>query len=118
MRKRCLFILRHGPYGTQSGREGLEALLVAAAFDQAVSLLLLDDGVLHLLKNQNDGCGVKDCSPTFRSLPLYDVETVWVDAVSLRERGLALEDLLIPVELVDGAALPALLAHQDCVLSF
>ncbi|MBI2381125.1 MAG: sulfurtransferase complex subunit TusC [Gammaproteobacteria bacterium] len=118
MAKRVLFIHRHGPYGSSAGREGLDAAFVAAAFDQEVSLLFLGDGVFLLAKGQSDALGLKDASASFASLPLYDVERIYVDAGALAQRGLRVEDMLMPVEVLDLPAIRALIEAQDVVLGF
>lgn len=119
MRKRILFVHRHGPYGSTAGREALDAVLVTAAFDQDVSLLFVEDGVLLLLKGQSDAViAVKDASPAYQSLPLYEVERLCVDGQALAERGLSFEDLLVPVEVLDRAGVRALIEAQDSVLGF
>ena len=42
--KKTLFIQHRAPYGSESPAEQLDALLVAAAFGQKVSVLFQDDG--------------------------------------------------------------------------
>jgi sulfur relay (sulfurtransferase) DsrF/TusC family protein len=41
------------PYGTVYALESLEVVLIAAAFDQDVSLSFIDDGVYQLVEGQN-----------------------------------------------------------------
>ena len=47
--KKILFLLRSPPYAGARAYETLEVLLVAAVFDQEVSVLFADDGVYQLL---------------------------------------------------------------------
>ena len=51
--KRILFLLRSPPYAGPATYESLESLLVAAVFDQLVSVLFIDDGVYQLVRAQN-----------------------------------------------------------------
>lgn len=119
MSRKILFLNRHGPFGSTAGREALDAALIAAAFDQQVSLLFVDDGVLQLVKNQSDAGGaLKDVSPAFKSLGLYEIESVYVDGDSLAARGLAADDLLVPVVVLDVEGVRALIEAQDAVLGF
>lgn len=119
MSRRILFVNRRGPFGTTAGRESLDAAMVAAAFDQQVSLLFIDDGVLQLLANQGGDCiAVKDASPLFKGLELYDIHAVYADTDSLAARGLSAADLLIPVTLLDREGVRALIEAQDSVLGF
>lgn len=114
-----MFVNRKAPYGTIYALESLEVVLIAATFDQDVSLAFLDDGVYELVKGQNTkASGIKNFSPTYRALDGYDVEKLYVERESLDARGLTAQDLLVPVEVLDSAAMAALMAEQDVVLSF
>ena len=48
--KKFMFLNRKAPYGTVYALEGLEVVLISAAFDQDVSLVFIDDGVFQLMK--------------------------------------------------------------------
>lgn len=114
-----LVILRHGPHGSSWLREGLDAALVAAAFGQRVTLLCLGDGVTALLAGQGSGpLGQKGTHTMLEMLPMYDIETLLVEADALRERGLSADDLLLPVQTVAGEALAALCGTHRLVLNF
>ncbi len=116
--KRFMLVNRRAPYGTIYALECLEVVLVAAAFDQRVSMVFLDDGVYQLKKNQDTtGIGMKNFSATYRALPDYDVEKIYVEKESLLARGLSAEDLVIPVEVVAADDLREIMAQQDVVIS-
>ena len=51
--KKFLYVNRKAPYGTIYALESLEVVLIAAAFDQDVSLAFLDDGVYQIAKGQH-----------------------------------------------------------------
>ena len=69
LRKRMLVLLRKPPHGSIFGQEALEAVLVAGAFEQEVTLLLMGDGVLHLLAGQHaDLLEHRDLLTVFASL--------------------------------------------------
>jgi len=117
--KKFMFVNRKAPYGTIHALESLEVVLIAATFDQDVSLVFLDDGVYELLKGQNTkAIGMKNFSPTYRALDGYDVEKLYVERESLDARGLSEADLLVPVEVLGSSEMAALMAEQDVVLSF
>lgn len=119
VRKRFLFVNRKAPYGTIYALEGLEVVLISAAFDQDVSLAFLDDGVYQLLKGQQTkGIDCKNFSPTFRALEDYDIEKLYVERESLEARGLAPEDLIVPVRIVSAVEMAELMEQQDVVISF
>jgi tRNA 2-thiouridine synthesizing protein C len=119
MAKKILCMNRRAPYGSVYALESLEVVLAAAAFEQEVTVLFVDDGVYQLKKGQDTGAvQMKNFSPTYRALEMYEVERVVVEDRSLAERGLEPDDLLIPVEVLSSTAIADLLEDQDVVLSF
>ncbi|MEM8845116.1 MAG: sulfurtransferase complex subunit TusC [Pseudomonadota bacterium] len=92
--KKFMYMNRKAPYGTIYALESLEVVLIAAAFDQDVSLVFADDGVYQLMKGQDtDEIGMKNFSPTYSALGDYDIKKIYIEKESLEERGLSLEDL-------------------------
>jgi len=117
--KKFMFVNRKAPYGTIYALESLEVVLIAATFDQDVSLVFLDDGVYELAKGQQTkAIGLKNFSPSYRALDGYDVEKLYVERESMEARGLTEADLIVPVEVLSSAEMGALMAEQDVVLSF
>jgi len=116
--KRFMYVNRRAPYGTIYALECLEVVLVAAAFDQDVSVVFVDDGVCQLKKNQDTtDIGMKNFSKTYGALDDYDVEKIYVEKESLEARGMTEEDLVIPVEIISASDLQAVMAQQDVVIS-
>ncbi|HUW27293.1 MAG TPA: sulfurtransferase complex subunit TusC [Sulfuriferula sp.] len=117
--KKFMFVNRKAPYGTIYALEGLEVVLISAAFDQDVSMAFLDDGVYQLVKGQHTkAIDVKNFSPTYRALEGYDIEKLYVERESLEMRGLNAGDLLVPVEVLSSAAMGDLMKTQDVVIGF
>jgi tRNA 2-thiouridine synthesizing protein C len=115
--KRFMFVNRKAPHGSIYALEGLEVVLISAAFDQDVSLAFLDDGVYQLLKGQQTkGLEVKNFSPTYRALEGYGIEKLYAERESLQARGLTKEQLLVPVQVVSAAEMAALMEEQDVVI--
>ncbi len=68
--------------------------MTVAAFDQEVSILLLDNAVFQLKKQQNpELIGLKDTTAIFKALPLYNVTTIYAETESLQENGLTVANL-------------------------
>ncbi len=124
---------RKAPYGTIYALESLEVVLIAAAFDQDISLVFADDGVFQLTKNQDtDGIGMKNFSKTYSALGDYDIKKIYVEKESLEERGLSATDLQeLKYEdedddwaekdslfIVGREELANIISEQDIVLSF
>ena len=131
--RKFLYVNRKAPFGTIYALESLEVVLIGAAFDQEVSVLFLDDGVYQLTKGQDtSGIGMKNFSPTFRTLGDYEVKNVYVDRDSLAARGLTQDDLVQIawedfdteeeveniVEVIDTARVRELMDGSDVVFSF
>ncbi|MDD5389934.1 MAG: sulfurtransferase complex subunit TusC [Gallionellaceae bacterium] len=117
--KKFMFVNRKAPHGTIYALEGLEVVLVSAAFDQDVSMVFADDGVYELIKGMNTkGIEVKDFSKTYRALDGYDIEKLYVEKASMDARGLTEADLIVDVTVLDSAEMANLMAEQDVVISY
>ncbi len=117
--KKFLYVNRKAPYGTIYALESLEVVLIAAAFDQDVSLAFIDDGVYEIAKGQHTkAIDVKNFSPTYRALEGYDIEKLFVEKESMDARGLKEEDFIVPVKVITAAEMTDLMQSQDVILSF
>jgi tRNA 2-thiouridine synthesizing protein C len=131
--KKFMYLNRKAPYGTIYAWEALEVVLIGAAFDQDVSVMFVDDGVYQLTKGQDTkGIGMKNFSPTFRTLGDYEVKKIYVDRASMEARGLDEDDLVEIawedfeteeeidniVEIIDSARVSELMNESDAIFSF
>lgn len=131
--KKFMYLNRKAPYGTIYAWEALEVVLIGAAFDQEVSVMFLDDGVYQLAKGQSTaGIGMKNFSPTYRTLGDYEVKYIYVDRESLESRGLSADDLVAVawedmdtgeereniVEVVDAGRVTEVMEASDIIFSF
>jgi len=131
--KKFLYLNRKAPYGTIYALESLEVVLIAAAFDQDVSLAFVDDGVYQLCKGQDTaGVDMKNFSPTYNALGDYDITKLYVEKESLEERGLSVDDLMDivyededddwaekpSIRLVSRTEMAEVMEQQDVILSF
>jgi tRNA 2-thiouridine synthesizing protein C len=79
-KKSVLIMLRHSPYGSSLAKAAIDAALANAAFEQPVDLLFMGDGILQLQPNQDSqSLGIKNIGRQLASLPLYDIDVVYVD---------------------------------------
>ena len=116
--KRFMYVNRKAPYGTVYALEMLEKVLIAAAFEQDVHVVFMDDGVYQLKKEQETkAINMKNFSPTFRALEGYDVEKLYVEKESLEARGLTVDDLVVPVEVLSSEELKSLMSKQEVILT-
>ena len=117
--KKFLYVNRRAPYGSVYALESLEVVLIGAAFEQDVSMAFIDDGVYQLKKGQDTkAVDMKNFSPTYRALEMYDVEKLYVDKESMDARGLTEDDLVVPVEVLSTEQLADLMEEQEVILSF
>ncbi|MET0380012.1 MAG: sulfurtransferase complex subunit TusC [Spongiibacteraceae bacterium] len=119
MKKTFLLICRHAPYGNSRAREALDVALTAATFDQPVTMLFLGDGVLQLLRDQQPAAiAQKALDKQLAALPLYDVETIYVEAAALLARGLDSADFALPVQVLTSEQIARQIDTHDVVLGF
>lgn len=131
--KKFMYLNRKASYGTVYSLESLEVVLIAAAFDQDVSLTFMDDGVYQIVEGQNpEGIGMKNFSKTFHALGDYEINKMYVSKESLEERGLSEADLMplvyededddwaekSSIKVLPNAEIKAIMSQQDVVLSF
>lgn len=117
--KKALFLMRRAPYGAIYTTEGLRAVMGLAVFELDATLAFVGDGVYALVRGQDPaGLDMKPLADSFAALGDFGVKGLYVHGPSLAERGLAADDLALPVEALDDAGLQQLLAAQDAVLPF
>ncbi len=131
--KKFMYLNRRSSFGTVYAIESLEVVLVAAAFDQDVSLAFIDDGVYQIIEGQNtNGIGMKNFSKTFHALGDYEINKLYVSAESLEERGLSADDLMplvyededdnwsekSSIKVVSNLEISKIMSKQDVCFSF
>ena len=117
--RQLLAICSYCPGEQIKAREALDAILATAVFEQPLSLLFCGDGVWQLLCSQGDySGGDKALTDSLTALPLYDVQAVYADEQSLRERGLGQRDLLALAEVISSDQAAELLAACQGIMSF
>ena len=124
--RKILFINRRGPYGSIYAHEALEVALIGGAFDQRISLALIDDGVFLLRRGQDSRhLGMKQFTATYRALKDFGVHRVYVERESMLDRGMNEESLVaIPaeggrnlVEIVGSSDMADVIESHDVLLN-
>lgn len=114
-----MFVMRQAPHGTIYSYEGLETVLITSAYEQDVSMVFIGDGVFALLKEQDtDGLGLKGYIHTYKVLPEYGVDKIYVDRKSMEERALTPSDFIIDVEIKESDEISALMEEQDATIPY
>ena len=118
MKKSFLFIIQRSPHHSLHVQELLDQLLIAAAFEQTVRVLLLDDGVFLFKKEQQPALiSAKAVAPIIDSLALFDVNEIYIEQESLVERGLTAAELLHPVIELPREEIGGLIGRHQIVVS-
>lgn len=116
--KKILFILSKPPHSGAYNQEMLDIILTAAAFDQVVSILLLDKALFLLKKMQNpESAGLKDPTAIIKALPVYNINTLYAEAESFTEQGLTEQDLAESVTEIPRLKIGEFLNSFDLVLN-
>ena len=117
---RVAFVFSSAPHGSSAGREGLDALLATSALTEDIGVFFIGDGVFQILAGQQpQAILMRDYIATFKVLPLYDIETIWICATSMQERGLSEETpLVLEATRLTSGRLREELSHYDTVLTF
>ncbi|MDD2863715.1 MAG: DsrE family protein [Methylococcales bacterium] len=112
--KNFLFVLRKPSYNGLYIQEMLDIILTTAAFEQNVSVLLLDDAVFHLKTGQN---AQKNTATMFELLPTMDITDIFVETESLETRGLNAQMLTQKVQLKTRATICEFMSQFDTVFA-
>lgn len=120
MPRSILALCRRPPYGDALAREGLEAVLAAAAMEQAPVLLFMHDGVFQLLKDQNaKSIEQKSVRRNLEALSIFGIDKLYVCQHSLEKRNLNCGQFRLPGIEIELIADPGhFIAAFDSVLSF
>jgi len=116
MKKRILYLLQRAPYLDDRVTESFDAALVAAAFEQDVSLLFRGDGLQQLL-GQQSVTNQRSLAKMLKSLHTYEINAVYVDQADMTQQDLTVADFAIPIEPLTQQAIGELVANHDVVLS-
>lgn len=116
--KHILFLFNTVGFADARGQETMDALLVAAAFDQKISVLVTGSAVWQLLTDQHGAAvDAKSLAKSFAALPMYDIEDVFVDAETLQAHAVSTSELSVPVIVLDREQQTDLISRQDIVFS-
>ncbi|WP_163930993.1 sulfurtransferase complex subunit TusC [Paraferrimonas sp. SM1919] len=117
--KSVVYIFTSSPFANSKGREGLEAAMLCASYEQQVTLIFIEDGVYHILPAQTpESIGQKDYLASLKALPFYDIEDIYVCQQSANARSITVDDTQLDVEFVDNMQMQQCLRAADQVVVF
>jgi tRNA 2-thiouridine synthesizing protein C len=96
-----LIVIDQAPYGSWSGREGLDMAFSLAAFDQGCALLFSGAGVNWLRAGQQpDGLGQKSVAQNLGAAAIFGVDALYADTRACQRYALADDAIIAGVTLV------------------
>ncbi len=116
-----LIVMRSTPYGNTNAKDALDVILTLAAFEQEPVMLYQGLGVQQLLLEASMDTPFKHVGKILGALPMYDVETVYVDQTSLVEHSIKpeqLQDLPVACQLLTSHQVRDLLHSHLHVMVF
>jgi len=112
-------LMRKAPYGSVYTAEGFRSMMGIGVFEMDINVVFAEDGVYALVKGQDPGeLDMKPLGDGFPMLSEFGVEKFYVHDRSLSERGLAPDDLVMDVEILDDAQVADVLSSSGIVLPF
>ena len=111
-----LIVIASAPYQHLLDSDpAVDLVMAAGAFGQQVSLLFMGEGRGYLDAEITPGDEQTDLRKLLKSLPLYDVDNVYVLADDDADTKAA---FTVPVEIIASDDASRLIAHADHVVSF
>ena len=114
--RRFLFLLRRPPQGGVIDSELFDQMLTLAAFDQAITVLFIDDGVYRLNRETGEPVPTMEPAGLLELLAFYDIESIWVEEESLVQRDMNLDEARLSVRTILREDVAGLLASHDVIL--
>ena len=117
MAKKLLITLSKAPYQDIASAEVVDMLLTASAFEHSISLLLRNDGIYHLMKQQDaKRIPNKQYTDVFKGLDWFDSPTPFVIKEDFEKMNLQTDDLLSEITLINQDTVAALFAQHDHII--
>ncbi len=117
--KKILIIISQSGYGNSRAKEALDIALTLAAFEQEIALLMTGDAPFLLLKAQQpELIDQKNIANSFAALPMYDIDKVYIDQISLTTHHLTSDQMTIPYLASNPQQMAQLIRESDVVLRF
>jgi len=114
-----LVLISQPPLSGTAAKEGLDAALVSATFEQKTALAFIGPGVFQLLQQQKpEQLQLKGLQAMLKALPFYDLDEVYTDAQALQDYQLETTELLVAHQPLKAEQLQALIARSKTTLVF
>jgi tRNA 2-thiouridine synthesizing protein C len=130
MERNLMISVHRPPHGSIYVQEAIEVMFIFASYDINLSVVFMDDGVMALKSGQDGSeAGMKGFMASLGALVDFEVENVFVDEESLKERNISVDDLVsigddfdtdVPVypKVVSSAEIREMMDKQQGILPF
>jgi tRNA 2-thiouridine synthesizing protein C len=116
--RRPLIVMQSAPYRGSLARAALDVALSYAVFSQHPGILFSGDAVLGLIADQQpETLGRKSLRKVIDSMPLYDIDEIYVDGDALDSHGVPRSKLPEFARILGPAELRSLTEQASHVLS-
>lgn len=116
--KKYLLILQQAPFANYNATEGIELGLALSAFEQTVSLLFIESGVLQLVNDKQTGLiQNKDPTKVLAGFDLFEIKQVYAEQSALLKYRLGLSDLMCKPEVITDQNIADIIAQHEIVLT-
>ena len=103
--------------GNACAKETLDLALAFASFDQPVALLATDLAVNQFCSKPNAKiAGSKDLSKLIKSLPIFDIDRIYLCEKSAAKYSVSAQDLVVDAQFVTSEKIAELLAEASRVI--
>lgn len=125
-----MIVVRKAPHGSIYVQEAQEVMLIVAAYEMELSVVFIDDGVFALKSGQDTReLGTKSFMPIFTALIDWEIENVYIDEDSMKNRGMSEEQIItigededteepVKPKIMNTSDIQTLMKAQDTILSF
>lgn len=114
--KKYLIIFQTAPYAEYGNLEAMELALSLAAFAQPVTLVFLEDAVLHFLKDNPEAIGKKDFTKVLTGLDLFDITEVYLDRSAFNKHSLRDKLSTTKFAFINHDQVAGLITQHDVIL--
>ncbi len=115
--KKSLIIFSQGPYRSEASKESLDFALGLAAFEQNITLMLVNEGIWNLVTHQAP-THAKPFTQLFKGLALYDIHHIVVPKSTLVFYQIHEDSLITSVDVLNDDHLSSFLQQFHQVYSF
>lgn len=118
-KKKVLVCIRQRPYEDRAVESAIDLAMVAAAFEQEVSVLFAGDGLFNLIKHTSPAMiGKKSIAKRIQALGLYDVDEVYACQDSLDQTAIGSHGCIDGVRPLSSEQVASLFRSADVIVDY